>query len=227
MRAASLSAILFAASPAAFADTPLDKALAAPDEGPAYMFDLHIEDGKLNADTRVNPSLPEGERVSLLAPEVEDLDEEASERLARLQENTTGKDIWCSRLSRNIPDDARLISELGEAAVYAFKPIGTKEDGDMEKVYKHLSGRVTVSKEKPGIIAYEVFSEKPFKPAMVARIDTFHMKLNCDYAPDGRTYVKDMDLSVAGSAMMQDFAQTERREVSNLVALQESAAGQR
>ena len=228
MRIASLfvSTLSFAALPA-LAGTPLENALAAPDDGPSYKFQLKIDDGDLKAEALVDPSLPEGERLTLISPDETDLDEATAKQLADMKANTTGDNIWCSRFSRNIPGNAKLISESGEAAVYSFQPVGTREDGDMAKAYKHLSGRVTVSKDKPAIIAYEMFAEKPFKPMLVAKVDSFSMKVSCDYAPDGRTYVKDMRLDLSGSAMMQDFAQSERREISNLVPLPETAVGQR
>lgn len=226
MRIVCLSALAAAALPA-LADTPLEKALAAPTEGPSYRFDLKVDDGHFRAETQVDPSRPEGDRVMLLSPAAEDLDKEANESFESLKEKTTGEKIWCNSFAENIPKNAELISESGEAAVYRFQPIGTREDGDMAKAYKHLTGRVTVSKDKPGILAYEMFSEKPFKPMLVAKVDSFNMKVSCDYAPDGRTYVKQMSLDLSGNAMMQPFTQSERREISNLVALPETAAGQR
>ena len=227
MRTVCLSALALAALPA-LAETPLDKVRAAPEDGPSYRFDLNFDDGDLKAKAQVDPSLPEGKRLVLLSPTEDELDDDEAKMFQTLQENTTGDKIWCNRFSRNIPEDAKLISESGEAAVYSFRPVASEEDDDnAAKAYKHLTGRVTVSKDTPVILAYEMYAEKPFKPAMVAKIDSFNMKVSCDYAPDGRTYVKNMSLDLSGSAMMQKFAQTERREISNLVALPETAAGQR
>jgi hypothetical protein len=78
---------------------------------------------------------------------------------------------------------------------------------------------VTVSKETPAILAFEMFADKPFKPGLAARVDSFSMKVNCAPAPDGRTYIRDFALDVSGNAMMQAFSQSERREITNLVAL--------
>ena len=231
MRTACLSALALASSAAlpALAETPLDKARAAPIEGPAYRFDLSFDDGELKAEAQVDPSKPEGERLTLVSPTEPELSESGAKRFRTLQENTTGDKIWCNQFNDNIPDDAKLISESGEAAVYSFRPIATAEEADMAKSYKHLTGRVTVSKEKPAILAYEMFAEKPFKPMLAARVDSFNMKISCDFAPDGRTYVKQMHVDLAGSAMMQRFSQMETRVISNLVALPgtETGAGQR
>lgn len=226
MRVAYLSALSLIALPA-LAETPLEKARSAPQDGPSYKFDLSFDDGDLKAEAQVDPSLPEGQRLVLVSPPEEELSEAEAERFQTLQENTTGDKIWCSNFNGNIPNDAELISESGEAAVYSFRPKGDDDDKDMAKVFKHLKGRVTVSKETPSILAFEMFSEKPFKPALVAKIDSFSMKASCDYAPDGRTYIRDFALDLAGSAMMQPFTQSERRTISNLVPLSETAAGQR
>ena len=225
----SLIALPLLAFPA-FAETPLEAALAAPTEGPTYRFDLKIEDNDLKAEAQVDPSRPEGEHLTLISPAADTLEGKAAERYAELKENTSGDKIWCNNFNQNIPADAKMISESGDAAVYSFTPL-PGEDKETAKGYKHLTGRVTVSKEKPAILALEMFAEKPFKPAMVARIDSFSMTANCGRAPDGRTYVQDLALDVSGNAMMQAFSQSERREVTNLVALPgtsaDTALGQR
>jgi hypothetical protein len=221
MRPAFLIALPLFALPA-FAETPLEAALASPTEGPVYKFDLKLEGDDLNAEAQVDPSLPEGERLMLIFPDADTLEGDAAERYADLKANTSGDKIWCSSFKENIPADAKMISESGEAAVYSFTPL-PGDDKETAKVYKHLTGRVTVSKEAPGILAFEMFAEKPFKPAMVAKIDSFSMKANCDRAPDGRTYIQDFALNISGNAMMQPFSQSERREVTNLVALPASA----
>ncbi|MBD3768783.1 MAG: hypothetical protein IE925_01460 [Rhodobacterales bacterium] len=226
MRLACLSRLPLAALPLlacpAFAETPLEKALAAPTDGPAYRFDMKIDDDVLKGEAQVDPSRPEGERLTLITPDAGTLEGEAAAKYEKLKQTTSGDKIWCSSFSGNIPADAKMISESGEAAVYSFTPL-PGDDKETAKVYKHLTGRVTVSKEAPAILSFEMFSDKPFKPAMVARVDSFRMKVDCAPAPDGRTYVRDFTLDLSGNAMMQPFTQSERREITNLVALPESA----
>ena len=227
MRLACLSRLPLAALPLlacpAFAETPLEKALAAPTDGPAYRFDMKIDDDVLKGEAQVDPSRPEGERLTLITPDAGTLEGEAAAKYEKLKQTTSGDKIWCSSFSGNIPADAKMISESGEAAVYSFTPL-PGDDKETAKVYKHLTGRVTVSKEAPGILAFEMFAEQPFKPAMVAKIDSFSMKADCGRSPDGRTYVESLALDVSGNAMMQPFSQSERRKVTNLVALPSEAA---
>jgi hypothetical protein len=228
MRAACLSALSILALPA-FADTPLERALAAPSDGPAYKFELSIDGDTLKGTAEVDPTRPEGERLTLLSPSEEELSDAGAEMLADLKAKTKGDKIWCSDFAGNIPADAKLISESGEAAVYSFRPLPGEDDETPAKVYKHLTGRVTVSKETPSILAFEMFAEKPFKPALAAKVDTFSMKVGCATAPDGRTYMRDFSLDLSGSALMQPFSQTERRQITRLVALPDAelASGQR
>jgi hypothetical protein len=72
MRAACLSALSILALPA-FADTPLERALAAPSDGPAYKFELSIDGDTLKGTAEVDPTRPEGERLTLLSPSEEEL----------------------------------------------------------------------------------------------------------------------------------------------------------
>jgi hypothetical protein len=58
----------------------------------------------------------------------------------------------------------------------------------------------------------------------VARVDSFRLKVDSAPAPDGRTYVRDYTLDHSGNAMMQPFTQSERREITNLVALPDESA---
>ncbi|MEZ5967653.1 MAG: hypothetical protein R3C00_01135 [Hyphomonas sp.] len=227
MRRACLSGLLIATSALpGMAETPLERALEVPKEGPLYTFDVKIKDDTLDIDAKVDPSKPEGDRLSLVSPDESALDEAQAKRFADLKEHTKG-DVWCSNFAGNIPDDAKLLSESQEEAVYGFTPVPGEDDGDMAKAYKHLTGRVTVSKEKPGITSFEMFSEKPFKPMAIAKVNTFSMKVKCDYAPDGRTYIRDLTFSLAGSAMMQKFSQTEHRQITALSEIPGSATGQR
>ena len=57
---------------------------------------------------------------------------------------------------------------------------------------------------------------KPFRPALIAKIKQFDLRLGCARAPDGRTFVRSMSADIEGRAMMKSFRQSERREISNL-----------
>ncbi|MEZ5997985.1 MAG: hypothetical protein R3B98_04765 [Hyphomonas sp.] len=217
--------LLAAVALPAFAEDPLEDAREVSKDGPLYIFDVEIQDDTLDVTARVDPTKPEGSRLILVSPDESSFDEQAAARYAELKENTKG-DVWCSNFASNIPDDAELISESQVEAVYKFRPIPDADAGDMAKSYKHLTGRVTVSKEHPGITAFEMVNEKPFKPMPIAKVNTFEMKVACAFAPDGRTYIRDLTLNIAGSAMLQKFSQTEHRKITGLTPIPETATGQ-
>ena len=134
MRRACLSGLLIAASALpAVAETPLERALEVPKEGPLYTFDVKIKDNTLDIDAKVDPSKPEGDRLSLVSPDASTFDDAQAKRFADLKQHTKG-DVWCSSFAENIPDDAALLSESQEEAVYGFTPVPGEDDGDMAKV---------------------------------------------------------------------------------------------
>ncbi|MCA8899728.1 MAG: hypothetical protein KDA53_00600 [Hyphomonas sp.] len=229
MRPALPAAALLALAAAlpAVADTPLQKALAASADGPAYMFDLSYDGEELTAKMRVDPSRPEGERMTLLSPAAADLTDEGRKQFESMREKSKG-DIWCADFADTVPTDAKLVSETGTTATYEFTPVPGKEtDKDLRKIIKYMKGAVTVSKETPGIVGFELTSKKAFKPMPIAKVESFRMNVACGFAPDGRTHVTDLTVDISGSALMKKFTQSERQTISNLVALPETASGQK
>jgi hypothetical protein len=220
----SAASLLALAAPMA-AQTPLERALAASADGPLYTFDLALKTDEDDARMKVNPSRPEGERLTVVSPSTDSWSEDFAKRVENMKANTDGG-IWCQEFAENIPVDAELVSETKTTATYTFTPQpGAEPDGRMEKVYKFLTGTVVVDKHSPAILNFEMVASKPFKPAAVAKISQFEMKATCERAPDGRTHIASLDLDVSGSAMMQGFSQSDRQVISNLKAIPESGTG--
>lgn len=207
----------------ASADGLLEKARAVSKEGPAYLFDMVFDDGAQAFTFKVDPTRPEGERVVAITPEPSALEGEAAKRVERLKKETKG-DIWCSSFTENIPAGAKRISETASAATYSFTPL-PGEDKQMRDVVKYLTGKATIDKASGAVLAFEMSAPKAFKPAMVAKVDQFSMKVACKLAPDGRSHVDTFALNLSGTAMMQAFSQTETRKVSNLKAAPQSGYG--
>lgn len=200
----------------ASADALLAKARKVSKEGPAYLFDMVFDDGSQKLVFKVDQTKPEGERVVAISPDIASLESEAAQRAERLKSETEG-DIWCSNFTESIPENARRISETASAATYSFTPLPGK-DKDMRDVVKHLSGKATLDKATGHILSFEMTAPKPFKPAMVAKVETFNMKVSCKAAPDGRSHIDSFAMSLSGNAMMKAFSQTETRKISNLKA---------
>ncbi|MFT5775841.1 MAG: hypothetical protein ACI93G_000704 [Hyphomonas sp.] len=208
----------------ALAGTPLQEALAASPDGPLYIFDVIVQNDGADAMMRVDPTRPEGERLTVISPPRKDWSDDFSKQVKKMQADTDG-DIWCSKLGNNIPDDAALESETATTATYTYAPRVGAEPGDMDDILKYLKGKVVVAKDDPAILSVEMVAEKPFRPLPIARISQFEMKVACNRAPDGRTHVARVNVDISGSAMMKDFSESERQTITNLKAVPESGMG--
>ena len=125
-------------------------------------------------------------------------------------------DIWCAEFGKMVPENAELVSEVNGIASYMLTPQCDPGKKDEVKLMKNLTGTIMIDTVNPAIAGFRMTAPKPFKPAMVAKVDTFDLSVSCDRAPDGRTYAKDFKMSVKGSAMMQSFEEHETRRISGL-----------
>lgn len=225
MRAPSLLSGLFLMSLAlpAGADALLEKARGVSKDGPAYLFDMAFDDGDQAFTFKIDQTRPETERVVAITPAPEGLAGEAAKRVERLKKQTKG-DIWCASFADSIPANAQRLSETASAATYSFTPL-PGEDKQMRDMVKYLTGKATIDKASGQILAFEMRAPKAFKPAAVAKVDQFSLKVACKPAPDGRSHVDTFALQVSGTAMMQAFSQNETRKVSNLRAALASGFG--
>ena len=208
----------------ALAGTPLQEALAASPDGPLYIFDLILQNDGTDAMMRVDPTRPEGERLTVISPPRKDWSDAFSKQVRKMEADTDG-DIWCSNFGDNIPDDAALESETATTATYTYAPKVGAEPGDMDDILKYLKGKVVVAKDAPAILSVEMVAEESFKPVPVARIKQFEMKVACNRAPDGRTHVARINVDISGSALMKDFSSSEIQTITNLKPVPESGMG--
>ena len=194
---------------------PLQSALVLSADGPVYAYDMIFKTPEITAVGRVDPSAEEGKRITVTSPAPEDWPEEFAEGLAEMDKDVDGN-IWCSQFADTIPASATLQEETGTTARYTFTPIPDPADENDAKIMKHIQGTVVIDTREPAILSYQLTAPKPFKPAVVAKIETFDMRVSCARAPDGRTYVQDMSVHVAGSAMMQSFEEKMSRQITAL-----------
>lgn len=225
MRHAYLPLALLALLPFhAAAGTPLEDALAAKADGPLYMFDVIIQNSDTDAMLRVDPSRPEGERLTVISPPEKDWTDDFRKLVDKMDADTDG-DIWCQGFGENIPADAALVAETPTTATYTFRPQKGAKPDDLDDVYKYLTGKVIVAKDDPAILSVEMVSERPFRPLPVAKIRTFKLNFDCSRAPDGRTHIARINVDINGSAMMKDFSESERQTITNLKLLPDSGMG--
>ena len=203
-------------APLATADPVLEMMRAASAEGPIYAYDMTFDDGDLVAAGRVDPTQPEGSRIQVTSPPEAEWDDDFRKGLAAIEKETKG-DIWCSEFAQNIPADAKLLAQTPDLASYTFTPNPDVDaDKTEKKIFKKLNATATLDKMDGAILSFKMSLPKPFKPMMVAKINTFEMDVQCKRAPDGRTYIEDFSLALEGSAMMQAFDQKMRRQITAL-----------
>ncbi|MEO1101112.1 MAG: hypothetical protein AAFW65_04635 [Pseudomonadota bacterium] len=195
---------------------PLAAALAAASDGPLYAYDMTFEGSGVTERGKVDPTQPEGQRITVDSPAREAWPDGFEEDLKELDADADG-DIWCAGLAEHVPEAVTLIEETDRTATYTFVPEpGENADGTDRKVMKKLIGEITVDTINPAILAFSMKAPKPFKPALVAKIETFDMSVQCARAPDGRTYVEEMNMIVEGSALGQSFSERARQAITQL-----------
>lgn len=195
---------------------PLVAALNAASDGPVYAYDMTFESSGVSASGKVDPTQPEGQRITVDSPAREAWPDGFEEDLEELDTDADG-DIWCAGFAENVPDAVTLVEETEQTATYTFVPLpGADADGTDRKVMKKLIGEITVDKTDPAILSFSMTAPKPFKPALIAKIETFDMRIQCARAPDGRTYVEEMNMAVEGSAMGQSFSESAKQAITQL-----------
>ena len=186
-------------------------------EGPVYVYEMDYSDGEISASGKVDPSQPEGERITIYSPDESEWSEEFRGAISSLDSEVTG-DIFCDDFAARIPDSAKRTQETDETVRYTFAPIPEEDADKMEqKIMKKLEASAVVAESDGQILSFNMVLPKPFKPAMVAKIETFSLDVQCLRAPDGRTYLETLQLDVTGSAMMQDFTQTMTRKITRIL----------
>lgn len=201
----------------ATADALIAAAQARADATPLYSYEMTflIEDTQVQG--LIDPSAPVGQRIQVTSPDEDSWPDGFAEHIAVLDERTTGA-IWCNEFVAMMPTDAERMGETADGVEFAFTPIPDNEADDVEeKIFKRLDGRAVIDPETAGLLAYRMSLPKSFKPNMMARINSFDMVVDCTPGPEGLTHIQTFSMNVAGSALGQDFGQTDRREILRLI----------
>ena len=216
-RSILLSAFALSATLSASADPLLEMMRSVSKDGPIYAYEMTYSGEGVVATGKIDPSQPEGQRIVLYTPEMSELSEEFQEGVQEMDAESDG-DIWCSDFAEMVPDNAEATTEDDVSVTYAFTPVAEADaDKTEQKMMKKMNGTVTLDKTDGSVLAFSMTLPKPYKPAIVAKINRFQMDASCSRAPDGRTYLESFDFDIAGSAMMQDFEETVSRQITKLL----------
>ncbi|MEO1661301.1 MAG: hypothetical protein AAFR51_09955 [Pseudomonadota bacterium] len=212
-----LSAWVSTAILSAAADPVLEMMRSASADGPVYAYEMTYSGEDVVASGKVDPSQPEGQRIQLYSPSEDELSGDFKKGLKQMDAEADG-DIWCTEFAQMVPTNAVQTGQDESSVTYAFTPQpGDDADKTRRKMMKQLNGTVTLAKSDGAVLAYNMVLPKPYKPAMVAKIERFEMSAACNRAPDGRTYVEQFEFDISGSAMMQTFEETVTRQITKLL----------
>jgi len=163
---------------------------------------------------RIDPSLPEGKRVTI----TEAIGEKANAKKIdkRMEKNADG-DIWCDRMSGGAAGPVRELAPRDGGRVFSFVP-KAKEDAEKEeqKLYEQLTAEVLVDETTRTVREFTARLREPWKPAVIAKLDSMTMVAECALAPNGRAYMLRSTTTVAGSALGTDFDTQFTQTISNL-----------
>ena len=216
-RSILLSAFALSASLSASADPLLEMMRSVSKDGPIYAYEMTYSGEGVIATGKIDPSQPEGNRIVLYTPEMSELSEEFKEGVQEMDAESDG-DIWCADFAEMVPDNAEATSQDEVSVTYGFTPVAEADaDKTEKKMMKKMNGTVTLDKADGAVLAFSMTLPKPYKPAIVSKINRFQMDASCSRAPDGRTYVASFDFDIAGSAMMQEFDETISRQITKLL----------
>jgi len=203
-------------------DALLARVLSSSPPEHSYQFRADYEEDDNALSVRIDPSRREGERVVVLAPTDTSTSDYATQKVLQLEAEPMPA-FWCAEMATMIPADAKRIDESDGTVTYQFAPKPDPEDEEDAEFMAHILATAEIDKVDGAILQFEMHAPKSFKPAMVAKIKEFRYFAECDRAPEGATYLKNLRVQIAGSAFFKSFEQFESRKITELESLAESS----
>ncbi|RFB04625.1 hypothetical protein [Parvularcula marina] len=197
----------------------LSEALESPEDAPLPVYVAAYETSELNVTAKVDPAQPEGQRITVLSPRREDWPKGLEKQLAEFEADTDG-DIWCDTAEELIGGDVAEISRDEHSISYRF-PMAIEEGGDKaDKAFADAShGEVDITRTDDvswRVAALRIRLDKPFKPAMVAKVTKLDVDISCSPAANGRMYQARTQTGIEGSAFGRSFSETEVMELRSV-----------
>lgn len=182
---------------------------AAPDPDQRFAFTQVITaDGDFRLKLLFDPNHPENLGLELVEPDEADLTKAQREFLSSINMEKPEDDVIVDQIADYAAGCTEVARETAEEIVFACVPPADEEDEEFEQVREHLSAEAVVRKADARLVGYRVFNTAPFKPVMVAKINTLNIDMTFEeLGPDGLVVLTYMREEVAGTAMFQSFSQ--------------------
>lgn len=203
----------------------------------------------LIAKLRIDPSLPAGERVTVLS-QTEDAREEMQKALREMIEEIEDEDrtpaaqaqsFWCNAGGPvPTPDDFIVIEETDSLArlqptpehmVSLFMQTGDreldrKERSMAKKLLDRLEGEIVYDKPSGHIRSGAFNITRPMTVLLIAKIRQMEMAQGCSLAPNGHPYVSSFSMDVGVTALGQKITNLMKLSVGDLELISPPVARQ-
>ena len=217
MRTLFLIALGLSAGHHALAEPPLlQKARELPQEISVYSFDVAFTDNDIQMRGFVDPSRGEGKRVTVYEPATAGWNNKLRETIEAFDSNPL-EDFWCRDFLRYVSGDAREVRETDRDVVIAFSPQPSGAvDAEKRRFFAQMIAQLTIDKGNGQVRLFELQNRKPFKPIMIAKIESYQLTARCEASPDGRTFAATIETSLIGKVALRKIHESEVRTISNL-----------
>lgn len=194
----------------------LRQAKALSQDGPDYRYQLTTSVDGIASRLVIDPTQDAGQRVTVLEPSAEKHTEEFNQLVAEIDADAD-KDFWCADLLEDTPETVQVVANDDQTITYEFTPIPDADaDKTERKMMKVMKGRLVIDRQNARVQSFSLNLPKPVRAKLVARIEKFDMQIDCAASPDGRTFIKDFSIEVAGRAMMKNFSESDGWTISDL-----------
>ncbi|MGV6820700.1 MAG: hypothetical protein ACWA5T_09425 [Parvularcula sp.] len=197
---------------------PLAEAMVPATDTEAVSYHVEMDDEDVTWKAIITPGAPQGERISVLSPPRPEWPKGAGKALDQYDAAADG-DIWCDSMDEMVGREIEELSVTPVSASYRFKPL-IPEDADKadRKFAEAARGEIHLARADDTarwqVKEMKMWLEKPFKPAIVAKLNSFDLHIACAPDRNGRMYQASTTTNVAGSAMGRRFDETESVRIS-------------
>lgn len=201
----------------AFADSSLlerAKVAASAGDAPVYSYRMAFSTSRVSMEADVEPWRAEGKRLHVLSSSADDEDD--LERAIEEADKTAARGYWCGEVLLGVGNDARRFANDARSVSYRFQPQPTGSRND--SILEHLTGEVRINRATAGVEYYRLHAPNPFRQALVAKINTFSITMECSPTPGGPYFAHNFAMSLSGSAAFRKFDEAVTRSLTLLGA---------
>lgn len=198
----------------------LAEALTSPDTGPALLYKVLHTEGDTTVEAVVNTTKDAGERIAVLSPPPGQWPDGLDAKIESFETDSDGE-IWCDDADDTVGGRIEIVERSPNAIRFRFDPQpGADADKAERKFLARSQGLIDLARadeKTPWRVAgMTIELQKPFKPALVAKVTALKVEIQC--APDatGRMYKAVTTTTVQGSALGQPFGQNSVMRLSDV-----------